>query len=581
MAAARTQVPVNGTYGSQGHHYSGDAEANLSSQPQGNATTASVPTPDSFGSQNANVPSSSGPTAADSNKHTEIPKDQVGWHFVEQYYLNLSRSPNKLHLFYNKRSQFVWGVEAEKVAVSVGRTAIADRIKELEFQDCKVRVLNVDSQASFSNILIQVIGEMSNKSAPHRKFVQTFVLAEQPNGYFVLNDIFRYINDEEEDEAELDGFQDEEAVHSTHGYDDLKTMDPEPKTLTSSGDLIEQRHDAEVVDKHLEEKLLKENGSKTGHAKAPTSVSKTNGTLAEHDADANQAEDAPVAAVEAKADDAVSTEAVESALEREVAEPERPKDPEPTPIVSPDKPASTPASQASQSAPPKPAAPKTWANLVAAARSAAPAAPSSTSSTPPAPSQPKVAPPPAQPAQSAAPGEPLAVQSPKTANVGWQTAGNEHAKRQVRPQSISGTGEKENVLAYVKNVTEKVEIEALKSTLAKYGDLAYFDVSRPKNCAFVEFATAAGYNAAVTANPHHIGGEQIYVEERRPRSGAYGGAGYNPRGGSGRGRGGDGKFGGPGRGGFQKDGGRGGSYGPGRGRGGHMAPRGRGFGDSQ
>ena len=91
-------MPVNGNYGSHGNHYAGDAESNLSSQPMGNATTASVPTPDSFGSQNANVPSSAGHAAVDSNKHAEIPKDQVGWHFVEQYYLNLSRSPNKLHV---------------------------------------------------------------------------------------------------------------------------------------------------------------------------------------------------------------------------------------------------------------------------------------------------------------------------------------------------------------------------------------------------------------------------------------------------------------------------------------------------
>src|ERR1700712_232330 len=80
--------------------------------------------------------------------------------------------------------------------------AISDKIKSLDFQDCKVRVLNVDSQSSFSNIVVQVIGEMSNKSEPHHKFVQTFVLAEQPNGYFVLNDIFRYLNDDEDEIVE-------------------------------------------------------------------------------------------------------------------------------------------------------------------------------------------------------------------------------------------------------------------------------------------------------------------------------------------------------------------------------------------
>jgi hypothetical protein len=67
-----------------------------------------------------------------------------------------------------------------------------------------------------------------------------------------------------------------------------------------------------------------------------------------------------------------------------------------------------------------------------------------------------------------------------------------------------------------------------------------------QNCAFVEFATPSGYNAALAANPHQIGSEQIYVEERRPRPNAFGGSnsGFS-RGGAnaGRGRGGAGLLG--------------------------------------
>lgn len=68
----------------------------------------------------------------------------------------------------------------------------------------------------------------------------------------------------------------------------------------------------------------------------------------------------------------------------------------------------------------------------------------------------------------------------------------------------------------------------------------------------------------MAANPHQIGSEQIFVEERRPRGNAYGGnANYGAgRGGAGRGRG--DRAGNQGRGGFQRDG-----------RGG-FAPRGRG-----
>ena len=34
--------------------------------------------------------------AADGN--SSVPKDEVGWYFVEQYYTTLSRSPDKLHV---------------------------------------------------------------------------------------------------------------------------------------------------------------------------------------------------------------------------------------------------------------------------------------------------------------------------------------------------------------------------------------------------------------------------------------------------------------------------------------------------
>ncbi|KAH0260041.1 NTF2-like protein, partial [Aureobasidium melanogenum] len=185
----------------------------------------------------SSAPSQSNNSAAD------IPKDEVGWYFVEQYYTTLSRSPEKVYLFYNKRSQFVSGNETEKVEVCVGQRAINERIKELDFSECKVRVTNVDSQASDDHIVIQVIGEISNKSAPHKKFTQTFVLAAQTNGYFVLNDIFRYII-EEEDEAEAT--EESAAIQEPAP---TAVQEPEHETLTSSEDPVAIEKDAAKVDK--------------------------------------------------------------------------------------------------------------------------------------------------------------------------------------------------------------------------------------------------------------------------------------------------------------------------------------------
>jgi Nuclear transport factor 2 (NTF2) domain len=59
-------------------------------------------------------------------------------------------------------------------------------------------VTNVDSVESMNDgVIIQVLGELSNDGAPSQKFAETFFLASQPpNGYFVLNDIFRYIKED-------------------------------------------------------------------------------------------------------------------------------------------------------------------------------------------------------------------------------------------------------------------------------------------------------------------------------------------------------------------------------------------------
>ncbi|KAL8733865.1 MAG: hypothetical protein Q9166_001853 [cf. Caloplaca sp. 2 TL-2023] len=555
MASDSAAKTVNGNYGSQNSYGSGDQQ--LSSQGFGSA--AGPPASHTPGAEASHAPTSG--SAASAEGSSSVPKDEVGWYFVEQYYTTLSKNPEKLHLFYNKRSQFVSGVETEKVSVSVGQRAINERIKELDIQDCKVRVSNVDSQESFKNIVVQVIGEMSNKAAPHRKFVQTFVLAEQPNGYFVLNDIFRYIEDEEED------FEPEEPS-STH----IAGTEEPATTLASSDSSAQQQHAIEEVDHKLEAEV---EAGKAASEEPAADVPTSNCADAEADP-GDKSEDEPAAAVDVSSEPSeIPPETAEKAAEEVITEPEKPRDPDPTPIASPPKPTQTaPAQAPPPSAPPRPAAPKTWANLVAANRAAAPAVPSSASSASPAPSQPKNT-----PSTVALPvNTPAAAtddsQSRNQANgsAGWQTAGTENNRRQARGQSISGNTDRETVHGYVKNVTDKVDASILKSTLNQHGKLAYFDVSRQKNCAFVEFETVEGYNAAVAANPHSIGGEQIYVEERRPRPAGYGG--FNPRGGMRGGRGGaDSRPGSQGRGNYPKDGGRGGFV-PRGGRGGNITPRG-------
>ncbi|EXJ87027.1 hypothetical protein A1O3_03984 [Capronia epimyces CBS 606.96] len=529
---ATETAPTNGLYGT--NPYSQPAELA--------ASTPSAPTHTTSASQSTTT-----------SAHTQKADPQeIGWYFVEQYYTTLSKSPEKIHLFYSKKSQLVTGVEAEKVVPAVGTKAISEKIKALDFQDCKVRVLNVDSQSSFSNIVVQVIGEMSNKSEPHHKFVQTFVLAEQPNGYFVLNDIFRYLSDEVdeivEDEQPQPEVPAEEPVTPAEGL-----TDPQPH--------IEETVATEAAAEEVDEKL-EEDKKETTLANA----TEVNGAIipppTEQPTEAPESSASPVQAPEGQAADtpAAAQQATPEAAPR--AEPV--VDPAPAPPTSAE----------------VPTAKKTWASMLGGGTKA-PAVPALPVATPaaqpkaPRPSQPTQAP--KIPVEAAAPanpsGSPVASQS-----NGWQTA--EHSRKGNRPQNKPGPDGV--VLAYIKNVNEKVDARVLREVLERFGELRYYDVSRPKNCAFVEFTEPAGYAAAVAANPHTVGTEQIYVEERRPRPTAYGGRDANySRGGNnaGRGRGGaqvaqGGRSGSQTN--FPKDAGRGSGFQQRGGKSGTVTPKGRG-----
>ncbi|KAK4169302.1 putative ntf2 and rrm domain-containing protein [Cladorrhinum sp. PSN259] len=496
------------------------------------------------------------PTSAENTK-ADFDKDEVSWYFVEQYYTNLAKNPDKLHLYYSKKSQFVFGVETEVATIAVGRGPIQERIKQLDFQDAKVRVSNVDSQESGDNILIQVIGEIANKGGESKKFVQTFVLAQQPSGYFVLNDILRYILDDVADEKETAAEPAAPAEAEAPVEAEVEQKEEEPLAEETTEKKEEPAElDAAAVAQKLEETAEEPPVAAEAPAAEPV---------------AEIQEETPV---EEKAEPQPDAEKVVEEIAEEVAtKPEEPEAPVPTPAPAP-VPAAAPVpvaapAPAQPEKPKEPFKPMTWASRLAASAVPKPVTPVvPKTATPPATVQAR-APGPAVAQQPASTETAPAAAAPKEQGSEWQTA---ETKRQSRAQPVAPAAtEDKGTMAYIKYVTDKVKEEELKTLLTSFGELVYFDINRQKNCAFVEFKTQAGYAAAVGANPHTVNGESIVVEQRRPKATAYGGSNYNAtRGGGAGGRG--------SRGGYEptrsSSQGRGGFTGQGRGRGG--APRGRG-----
>ncbi|KAF5746291.1 putative G3BP-like protein [Tripterygium wilfordii] len=128
--------------------------------------------------------------------------DVVGNAFVNQYYLILHQSPELVHRFYHDISKL--GRPGGDGAMSLTTTmqAIDGKILSLDYKGIKAEIITVDAQESYNGgVLVLVNGFLTGKDSIRRKFTQSFFLAPQDKGYFVLNDVFRYVDDEQQQQG--------------------------------------------------------------------------------------------------------------------------------------------------------------------------------------------------------------------------------------------------------------------------------------------------------------------------------------------------------------------------------------------
>ncbi|KAL4254785.1 Ras GTPase-activating protein-binding protein [Abortiporus biennis] len=469
--------------------------------------------------------------------NTTVNPSEVGWQFVPQYYTFVNKQPSRLHCFYTKASTFIHGTEGEDGKACFGQQEIHARITQIGFQDCKVFIHSVDAQSSANGgIIIQVIGEMSNAGEPWRKFVQTFFLAEQPNGYFVLNDIFRFLKEETVDEEQGD----EDVGQEVPAVEPEAPPPAAPATPAPAPPQAEP--EPEVVRTPTPPVPVVEETSAPPEPE-PQSEPQANGV--HEPVEAPEPAVATPEPVATASPPPVSPAApahqplASSSAAAPVVQP-----PHPTPPATTTAPAPAPAAPA-----PRAPQPKTWANLAAANPTkwgsavaqeikGISEAPASTSS--PAPTS--------------------SVHSPAP-----------HARPQQHHPAYTAALNVTTPHCFVKGVIETVSDAGLKSVLTqRFGSLVTIEIVRSKACAFLEFSTVDSARRAIAASlPTNQGGEggirigapgdnnapRIVVEtrkernERPPPRGAPNGGDTRGRGGYRGSRGGPGGPGGRGRGG--------------------------------
>ncbi|XP_022634876.1 putative G3BP-like protein isoform X2 [Vigna radiata var. radiata] len=119
---------------------------------------------------------------------------QVGSYFVGQYYQILRQQPNLVHQFYSDSSSMI-RVDGDSVETAQDVLQIHSIVSLLSFTSIEIKTINsLDSWDG--GVIVMVSGSVKLKDITgRRKFVQTFFLAPQEKGYFVLNDIFHFVEE--------------------------------------------------------------------------------------------------------------------------------------------------------------------------------------------------------------------------------------------------------------------------------------------------------------------------------------------------------------------------------------------------
>ncbi|GMP90563.1 hypothetical protein CsSME_00041630 [Camellia sinensis var. sinensis] len=120
---------------------------------------------------------------------------QVGSYFVGQYYQVLQQKPDFAHQFYTDASTMI-RVDGDSSESASAMLQIHSLIMSLNFTGIEIKTIN-SLESWTGGVLVVVSGSVKAKDfGGRRKFVQTFLLAPQEKGYFVLNDIFHLINED-------------------------------------------------------------------------------------------------------------------------------------------------------------------------------------------------------------------------------------------------------------------------------------------------------------------------------------------------------------------------------------------------
>ncbi|KAL2559425.1 Nuclear transport factor 2 (NTF2) family protein with RNA binding (RRM-RBD-RNP motif) domain [Forsythia ovata] len=115
--------------------------------------------------------------------------------FVKQYYSLLHDCPEAVHKFYQESSLLGWPGADDAITSVTTLEGINEKIMSSDYKEWPVEIKTADAQESIDGgVVVAVTGCFTVEDSMRKNFSQTFFLAKQEKGFFVLNDILRFID---------------------------------------------------------------------------------------------------------------------------------------------------------------------------------------------------------------------------------------------------------------------------------------------------------------------------------------------------------------------------------------------------
>ncbi|XP_052189345.1 nuclear transport factor 2-like [Diospyros lotus] len=127
--------------------------------------------------------------------HLPVTAAQVGTYFVGQYYQVLQHQPDYVHQFYSDISTML-RIDGSTREAATGMLQIHTLVMSLNYTGIEIKTAH-SLESWNGGVLVMVSGSVHVKDfSGQKKFAQIFFLAPQEKGYFVLNDIFHFIDED-------------------------------------------------------------------------------------------------------------------------------------------------------------------------------------------------------------------------------------------------------------------------------------------------------------------------------------------------------------------------------------------------